>query len=195
VARQAEIARLAQQQLFFVGGAPRSGTTWLQLLLDSHPNVSCHGEGLFQHHLADPLATVMAARGQAIAGKNERLFRHSGGFPPPAAEDVEMLLGTAILLALERQRDGKPCRAIGEKTPENVFFFPRLKRLFPGPGSLAWHVTHAMCSPRPGTCSTREPQGRMRLSPRPGSPARPVRSCMRACAQCWHCARTIRRTA
>jgi hypothetical protein len=42
-----------------------------------------------------------------------------------------MLLGTAILLALDRQRTGKACLAVGEKTPENVFMFPRLKRAFP----------------------------------------------------------------
>jgi hypothetical protein len=35
------------------------------------------------------------------------------------------------MLALERQCAGKACRAVGEKTPENVFFFARLKRLFP----------------------------------------------------------------
>jgi Sulfotransferase family len=55
VARQQELLRLAGCQLFFVGGAPRSGPTWLQLLLDSHPVVCCRGEGLFQKHLADPL--------------------------------------------------------------------------------------------------------------------------------------------
>ena len=59
-----------------------------------------------------------------------------------------------MLLALEHQRAGKDCRAIGEKTPENVFFFARLKRLFPSakfiaiardPRDLltsAWHYFH-----------------------------------------------------
>lgn len=36
------------------------------------------------------------------------------------------------MLALQRQCDGEAYRAVGEKTPENVFLFPRLKRLFPG---------------------------------------------------------------
>jgi hypothetical protein len=131
VEHQDKLLRLARCQLFFVGGAPRSGTTWLQSLLDSHPEISCRGEGLFMKHLAEPLDTMMAARHQALAAKNNSVFRHAEGYKLPEPEDVELLLGTAVLAALERQCAGKPCRAVGEKTPENVFFFTRLKRLFP----------------------------------------------------------------
>jgi hypothetical protein len=53
--REAEIADLAQRQLFFVGGAPRSGTTWVQHLLNGHPDVSCRGEGHFLQFLAAPM--------------------------------------------------------------------------------------------------------------------------------------------
>jgi Sulfotransferase family len=130
--RQQEIARLAERQLFFIGGAPRSGTTWLQHILDCHPDVSCRGEGLFLKHLAAPLDSLMAQRCRELEAKNITIFQHSGGYPLPAADDTEFLLRTAILLALRRQNAGKACLAIGEKTPENVFFFPRLKALFPG---------------------------------------------------------------
>jgi len=130
--RQEEIARLARRQLFFVGGAPRSGTTWLQYLLDSHPEVSCRGSGLFMQDLAAPLETMIVERRKAVVAKNSHLlFGHSGGYPLPAPDDVEFLVGTAILLALHQQTEGKDYLAVGEKTPENVFFFPRLKRLFP----------------------------------------------------------------
>jgi hypothetical protein len=153
-ARQQEILRLAGCQLFFVGGAPRSGTTWLQLLLDSHPQVCCRGEGLFQKHLADPLDSLVAQRREALAAKNRVLFGNGEGYPLPEVEDTDALLGTAILLALQRQCGGREPRAVGEKTPENVFLFPRLKRLFPrakfigiarDPRDLlasAWHFFH-----------------------------------------------------
>jgi hypothetical protein len=118
-------------QLFFVGGAPRSGTTWLQQILDAHSDICCRGEGLFQHDLADPLHALIAQRRQAIERKNLEIFRHTGGYPLPEGEDAEFLLGTAILQALHRQTEGKAYRAVGEKTPENVFLFPRLKALFP----------------------------------------------------------------
>lgn len=134
---QDKLTRLAGRQLFFVGGAPRSGTTWLQHLLDSHPEVSCRGEALFGKHLATPLEALMKQRSEALSAKNAAVFRGLGGYPLPAPEDVEFLLGTAVLLALERQSAGKPCRAVGEKTPENVFLFARLKSLFPAAKLIA----------------------------------------------------------
>jgi hypothetical protein len=129
--RNGEIAQLARRQLFFIGGAPRSGTTWLQQLLDAHPDVCSKGEGLFLQQLAVPLEKAMAQRAEVIAGKNEQLFGHTGGYPLPTKDDVEFVVGTAILAALHQQSEGNPYRAIGEKTPENVFFYPRLKALFP----------------------------------------------------------------
>lgn len=130
-AHQQQLQEVAARQLFFVGGAPRSGTTWLQQLLDSHPDVSCRGEGLLQKYLADPLDALIAARAQGIGAKNKNLFGHTGGYPRPAFQDADILLGTGVLLALSGQLAGRDCLAVGEKTPENVFLFARLRRLFP----------------------------------------------------------------
>jgi hypothetical protein len=157
---QANLARLARLQLFFVGGAPRSGTTWLQRMLDCHPQVSCNGEGLFWRNMALPLEKLMAERRAELHAKNTILFAQAGGgyrLPPP--DHTDMLLGTAILLALRQHSADKPCLAVGEKTPENVFFFPRLKRIFPRAKlitiardprdalSSAWHM---FCRPKTG---------------------------------------------
>lgn len=131
VERNTRLCDLARRQLFFVGGAPRSGTTWLQQILNAHPDVSCHGEALFSQGIATPLDELVAQWGQAIGAKNTRLFRHTGGFPPPLDEDADFLLGTGVLLALARSSADGRWRAVGEKTPENVFLFPRLQRLFP----------------------------------------------------------------
>ncbi len=152
--QQAALSELARRQLFFIGGAPRSGTTWLQQLLDAHPEISCRGEGLFDKYLAEPLDAMLAQHGRALAAKNAALFGHTGGYPLPAPDEAEVLLGTAVLLALRRQGAGPGCRAIGEKTPENVFLFPRLRRLFPQAKLIAimrdprdvlasaWHMFH-----------------------------------------------------
>ncbi len=152
--RQKELTALAERQLFFIGGAPRSGTTWLQHMLDCHPEVSCRGEGLFGTLFAQPIATMMDNRRDEIATKNAKLFQHTGGYPLPRPEDAEHLFATAVLLALHQQQGDKTCRAIGEKTPENVFLFGRLKALFPTAKFIgiardprdvltsAWHMFH-----------------------------------------------------
>lgn len=129
--RAAAMAQFAERQLFLVGGAPRSGTTWIQTILDAHPEVCCRGEGLFSAHFAKPLDDMARARAAAIEGKNKRLFTSTGGYHLPHPADTDHLLGTAILLALERQTGGGAYRAVGEKTPENVFLFERFKGLFP----------------------------------------------------------------
>jgi hypothetical protein len=134
---QRALAALAERQLFFVGGAPRSGTTWVQLLLDSHPEVSCRGEALFGSALAAPLDRVLNERRTALDAKNKALFEGIGGYKLPEQDDIEFLLGAAILLALERQAADGSHKAIGEKTPENVFLFARLKRIFPAAKLIA----------------------------------------------------------
>ncbi len=154
IEHQEDIAALARKQLFFIGGAPRSGTTWVQQILNLHPEVACGGEGLFQKQLSEPLEAMMTRRAEALSAKNTGLFTHTGGFPLPAPDDVEFLVGSAILLALRQVSGDKICRAVGEKTPENVFFFPRLRQLFPKSKCIAiardprdvltsaWHFFH-----------------------------------------------------
>ena len=153
-ARHEALARLAQRQLFFVGGAPRSGTTWLQRMLDAHPDVSCRGEGLFDRTLAAPLDALLAQRRAALEAKNTAVFRETDGYPLPPPDHADILLGTAILLALHQQSAGRDCRALGEKNPENVFLYPRLRQLFPTARLIciardprdvlasAWHFFH-----------------------------------------------------
>jgi hypothetical protein len=151
---QEELTALVRKQLFFVGGAPRSGTTWVQQILDSHPEVCCRGEGLLHKNLAEPLEEMMKRRSEVLTAKNTGLFGHTGGYPLPSADDLEFLLGTAVLASLRQFGAPETCRAIGEKTPENVFFFPRLKQLFPKAKCIAiardprdvltsaWHFFH-----------------------------------------------------
>ena len=129
--RHAELARLLERQLFFVDGQPRSGTTWLQQMLDAHPEVSCRGEAQFRDHCAVPLDRAMRQRYAALHERNTTIFAHTGGYPLPDPGDTQFLLGTAILSAFRQQAAGGSVRAIGEKTPGNIFFFPQLRALFP----------------------------------------------------------------
>lgn len=157
--RHSDLTELAKRQLFFIGGVPRSGTTWVQHILDGHPDISCRGEGHFLQFLATPLSDLMAKRRTLLADKNNGLLSGTSGYPLPAADDFEFLVGSAVLLAMSQQCEGNTCHAIGEKTPENVFYFPNLKRLFPNARFIgvardprdtltsSWHLIHR---PPPG---------------------------------------------
>ncbi|MCQ8278543.1 sulfotransferase [Acetobacteraceae bacterium KSS8] len=130
-AHMAILHELDRKQLFFVDGQPRSGTTWLQQLLNAHPEISCQGEAQFRDHLAVPIDTAMRQRHAALHERNTSIFAHTGGYPLPVADDTQFLLGTAMLQAFARQVAGRAVKAVGEKTPGNLFFFPQLSSLFP----------------------------------------------------------------
>ena len=83
------------------------------------------------HHMALPLKHLLEERTSVIEYKNRTLFAHTIGFPHLTADDLDHVLATFILLFMGRYNIPDCCRAVGEKTPENVFFFSRLSRVFP----------------------------------------------------------------
>lgn len=148
------LRQIDARQIFFVGGAPRSGTTWLQQMLDAHPDASCRGEALFAKLLYPLVDGLLGRWKKDLADKNRAVFSHLAGYPLPDEEERRFLAQSLILLALRRQAEGRDCRAYGEKTPENVFFFPELAALFPRAKLIAiardprdvitsaWHFFH-----------------------------------------------------
>jgi sulfotransferase family protein len=128
-----KLADFRKKQIFFVGGAIKSGTTWLQLLLDAHPEVSCNGEAHFAGNgLGPTLWAALNQHGQLIAHKNQSIFSELAGYPRLSDEDFHYILATCIGLYMLRQSKQKPrARAIGERSPSNVRFFDVLHTLFP----------------------------------------------------------------
>jgi hypothetical protein len=125
------ISMLRQKQIFFVGGTGKSGTTWLQLLLDAHPSVSCSGEGHFPDHLWEVLKQAMDQYKNLIGTNNKQLFNELEGYLPPTGKDVLYIFASCIAVFLVEQSKGKVALAVGEKTPGNIRYFPRLATLFP----------------------------------------------------------------
>ncbi len=119
------------KKLFFVMGSIRSGTTWLQLVLDGHPEIACRGEGHFTSFLAPDLERAMNHYNKLIDGKNKDIFNEIEGFPLLQREHVLFLLASAIGLQMAQYAEGKAVRAIGERTPDNIRALETLHEMFP----------------------------------------------------------------
>src|ERR1700690_4436318 len=95
----------------FVGGAGRSGTTLLRVILDSHPHIACGPE-----LKVTPQICQMWARFQST--HLQTLREH---FLTP--QDLARIFSQMLVSLLEKNRlHANKCRS-AEKSPNNVFFF------------------------------------------------------------------------
>lgn len=125
------IGQILAKTLFFIGGSPKSGTTWLQLMLDAHPAVRCRGEGHLMNRLGPALQQSLNDHNRYLDGKRAHLAEGQSAFPPFATADLGYLMTAAIALSLRRFGNGPGVRAIGEKTPDNVEHFHQFAALLP----------------------------------------------------------------
>lgn len=106
-------------RIIFLGGSPRSGTTLVQNMLDSHPAVLGGPEFL---HLQDIVGLLNKMR---ISVRKEwiNLFCDD--------EQLDTEMRTLILRMLLPFADRHNAERLSEKTPENILVFPELMKLFP----------------------------------------------------------------
>ena len=107
------------ERLIFIGGAPRSGTTLVQNIVDSHPNIYGGPEFLFLREIIDLR--------RKIHQNIERKFL----VDLCSYEEADQKIGSLIesfFLPLANQNN---CSLYSEKTPENILVFSELIELFP----------------------------------------------------------------
>ncbi len=107
-------------RFIFVGGAPRSGTTLVQNMLDSHPDIFGGPEFI---HIPDVIRLRKDLHGSITRGWIDLFCSHA---------DVDHHICSLIenlLLPLANKHEGK---LLSEKTPGNVLVFSELIDLFPG---------------------------------------------------------------
>jgi hypothetical protein len=126
-----EIAKFLEKDLFFIGAHPKSGTTWLQVMLNTHPEVSCSGEGHFINRFSPLIKSALKSHNLLIASKNSSIFKEFKPFPLFSGQDFAYVVASSIALMLMRSNDHQRARVIGEKTPDNVLHFSQLAALFP----------------------------------------------------------------
>jgi Sulfotransferase family len=113
----------------FIVGCPRSGTTWLQRLLASHPNVRTGQESdVFDLYIGPQLRTwrrELDAEGSGRGGVGLACYHTETEF-------ISSLKRYALEL-LRPMLDGLgPGDIFVEKTPSHALFIPEILELFPG---------------------------------------------------------------
>ena len=122
---------ILSRQLFFIAATEKSGTTWMQMMLDAHPQIACRGEGQFVSKLAGSLGGGLNEYSTFIDGLNKNVFSETDGFPRFDREDLSHLIRMSAGLLLAKYNIDENTRAVGEKTPGNVRYLQALLSLFP----------------------------------------------------------------
>ena len=127
------IAQLRKLQIFFVVGASKSGTTWVQKLYDGHPRIVCRSEGHFSDQLLPALAEAISTYNRQSDAYRSRAeaFGYPADFPSYDGEQLGYLYASAIALAFDSWAADADIDCIGEKTPEHILALDQLGALFP----------------------------------------------------------------
>lgn len=116
--------------VFFVCGAPKSGTTWLQRILDAHPEVCCSGEGHLVDRWTAPLARLMSVYNRLLQVDAEALFEGEPVYPPVEQSELDGLARSFIFGRL-KTRATPGVKWMGDKTPAYTHQLGALDQLFP----------------------------------------------------------------
>jgi len=125
------IKQVLSKQLFFIGGAQKSGTTWLQHLLDSHPAIVCSGEGHFADAIAVPLGHTLEAYNRRQDLIAERVYENKPFYTPYTVEEYKFMSQMLTALMMSRRGISDDIQCIGDKTPINIMHLPLLVEIFP----------------------------------------------------------------
>jgi hypothetical protein len=127
---QGRINAFLEKEIFFIVGCPKSGTTWLQHILNGHPEIWCGGEAHLSNRLAPVLTQATNYYNEWIAHKNKTLNK-TDKYPQFTAETLDYLVVTSIAVLLQGWVDKPGVRCIGEKTPDHIHSLEWFARLFP----------------------------------------------------------------
>lgn len=116
---------------FFIGGAPKSGTTWLQRTLDLHPQIVCSGEGHMHEFVVRPIAEMVSRYNDKLGVVAEAVYE-GRPYCPPVSRQEQIEITRAVMTMLMARRTKPGARLVGDKTPANAKIVDDLAVLFPG---------------------------------------------------------------
>jgi tetratricopeptide (TPR) repeat protein len=120
-----------KKRLFFIAGTEKSGTTWLQKLIDAHPRAACRGEGQFFTSLVPEMTSALQRYSTFVSGLNQKVFSETGGFPELTADSRLNIIRYAIGCLLSEYGASQEIDTVGEKTPGTTRALPLVEALFP----------------------------------------------------------------
>jgi len=123
--------RVLEKELFFVCGAPKSGTTWVQRLLDAHPEVACAGEGHFVDTLMPLLSKAFGEYNKQQKLVAERVYEHKPYYAGLTRDHHAIAAALLIALVISERGLKEGVRCVGDKTPRYAEHLDRLRELFP----------------------------------------------------------------
>ena len=123
----------AVMQIFFIVGAQKSGTTWLQKSLNSVEGIHCLGEGHFVDKLLLPMAQTRHEYNKMMQVVDHRIYEGEGFYGGIPDQELFGLTRSWILNIMVRNAKAPQdtILALGDKTPGHSFHLPTLKQLFP----------------------------------------------------------------
>jgi len=119
-----------EKDIFFVVGCQKSGTTWLEKILDGHPEMVCRGEAIFGVVLHPALQQALGAFNHHIKDRNTQVDQAGQDMLFNEAQ-LDYLFMTAVGLIMSNWLKKPGIKAIGEKTPEHARAIELLNRYFP----------------------------------------------------------------
>lgn len=146
---------------FFVLGLPKSGTTWVQKALDSHPQLMCRGEGKFMV-FRKQLSKAAVKYSDYLTGHQKKVFGEEF-FPPLSRAEFDRIYRGFIEARLIGEGVPAGVRRIGNKDPEHGMVLSDLAQHFPDaafihvirdPRDIAVSTWHHMRRTEPGFVET-----------------------------------------
>lgn len=119
---------------FFAVGHSRSGTTWLQRLLDSHPEVLCKGSGMFfgrDAALHEGRTTLYAALDDSKPLRVWHGMRPNDWSGPDFDEELAAVMRSFIQTVLGRALEKSGKNIVVDRTPHYVSYLDEVHAVFP----------------------------------------------------------------
>lgn len=117
--------------VFFVVGAQKSGSTWLQQLIDSHPLFTCKGEGHFFDRVLYPCTKIFNDYNKLMKTVERTVYEGDGHYTPVSWAEFRDMARIWITRRIEGAQSSDSVAAIGDKTPAYSLHLPLIKEVFP----------------------------------------------------------------